>query len=180
MRLQQAINEQNLSKPERLGNSAPLCSGQRVCYGEEYEPMIDASVEYRSQPNRNWVGRMSLLVPSGEVLVLANDPEIGVAPPFIAAATALGIDLRAPRARVRTGYSRLLKQTMEWVWNLGTSVRLPQLWGMVKTADERRAEGRSLCSSLSAGKPHASPGNGGRRKAVDIVLQQEVGACPTW
>lgn len=175
MRLQQAINEQNLSKPERLGNSAPLCSGQRVCYGEEYEPMIDASVEYRSQPNRNWVGRVPFLMAFGEVLVLANDPETGVAPPFIAAATALGSDLRAPRARVRTGYSRLLMQTMEWVWNLGTSVRLPQLWGMVKTADERRAEGRSLCSSLSAGKPFTW-----RREAVDIVLQQEVGACPAW
>lgn len=176
MRLQQAINEQNLSKPERLGNSAPLCSGQRVCYGEEYEPMFDASVEYWSQPNRNWVGRMSLPAASGEELVLANDPETGVA----IKATALGSDLRAPRARVRTGYSRLLMQTMEWVWNLGTSVRLPQFLGMVKTADERRAEGRSLRSSLSAGKPHASPGNGGRRKAVDIVLQQEVGTCPIW
>lgn len=46
MRLQQTINEQNLSKPEGLGNSAPLRSGQRICYGEEYEPTSDASVEY--------------------------------------------------------------------------------------------------------------------------------------
>ncbi len=78
MRLQQTINEQNLSKPERLENSAPLCSGQRVCYGEEYEPMPDASVDYWNQPNRNWVGRVSLLVASGEELVLASDPETGV------------------------------------------------------------------------------------------------------
>jgi hypothetical protein len=137
--------------------------------------MIDASVEYRSQPNRNWVGRVPFLMAFGEVLVLANDPETGVAPPFIAAATALGSDLRAPRARVRTGYSRLLKQTMEWVWNLGTLAWLPPLWGMIKTADDRRAEGRSLRSSLSAGKPCTW-----RREAVDTVLQQEVGLCPAW
>ena len=129
MRLQQTINEQNLSKPERLGNSAPLCSGQRVCYGEEYEPMPDASVEYWSQPNRNWVGRVSRLVASGEELVLANDPETGVA----SVATAFGIDLRAPGARVHTGYSRLLKQTMEWVWNLGTLVWLPPILSGIKT-----------------------------------------------
>ncbi len=176
MRLQQTINEQNLSKPERLGNSALLCSGQHVCHGEEYEPMPDASVEYRSQPNRNWVGRVSLLVASGEGLVLDCDPETGVA----IVATAFGIVLRAPRARVHTGYSRLLMQTMEWVWNLGTLAWLPPLWGMIKTADERRAKGRSLRSSLSAGKPHASPGNGGRREAVDIDLQQEVDLCPAW
>jgi hypothetical protein len=171
VRLQQTINEQNLSKPERLGNSAPLCSGQRVCYGEEYEPMPDASVEYRSQPNRNWVGWVSPSAASGGELVLANDPETGVA----VAATALGIDLRAPGARVRTGYSRLLKQTMEWAWNLGTLAWLPPILGMIKTADDRRAKGRSLRSSLSAGKPHTW-----RREAVDTVLRQEVGACPAW
>lgn len=46
VRLQQTIHEQNLSKPEGLGNSAPLRFGQRICYGEEYEPTSDASVEY--------------------------------------------------------------------------------------------------------------------------------------
>lgn len=176
MRLQQTINEQNLSKPVRLGNSAPLCSGQRVCYGEEYEPIPDASVEYWTQPNRNWVGRMSLLVTSGEELVLANDPETGVAH----VATAFGIVLRAPEARVHTGYSRLLRQMMEWVWNLGTLAWLPLTLGMIKTADERRAKGRSLRSSLRMGKPSTHPRNGGRRKAVDTDLQQEVDLCPAW
>jgi hypothetical protein len=39
--------------------------------------MIDASVEYRSQPNWNRVGRVPFLTASGEVLVLADDPETG-------------------------------------------------------------------------------------------------------
>lgn len=171
MRLQQTINEQNLSKPGRLGNSAPLCLGQRVCYGEEHEPMSDASVEYRNQPIRNWVGRAWFLAMSGEELVLADEPETGVAP----LVTALGIDLRAPRACVHTEYSRLLMQTMEWVWNLGTFVQFPRSWGIIKTADERRTKGRSLRSSLSAGKPCTW-----RRKAVDTDLQQEVDVCPAW
>lgn len=172
MRLQQTIHEQNLSKPEGLGSSAPLRFGQRVCYGEEYEPTPDASVEYRDQPNRNCqVGRTWLLAVSGEELVLANDPETGAA--FLAAA--FGEDLRAPRARVHTGYSRLLSQMMEWVWNLGTLARLPPHWGMIKTAGDRRTKGRSLRSSLRMGKPSAW-----RREAVDTVSQQEVGACPAW
>lgn len=41
--------------------------------------MSDASVEYRSQPDRNWVGRVPFLTAFGEVLVLANDPETGAA-----------------------------------------------------------------------------------------------------
>ena len=170
MRLQHTINEQNLSKLESLGNSAPLCLGQRVCNGEEYEPMSDASVEYRNQPIRNWVGRAWFLAMSGEELVLADEPETGVAH----LVTALGIDLRAPRASVHTEYSRLLMQTMEWVWNLGTFVRLPLL-GMIKTADDRWARGRSFRSSRSAGKPRTW-----RRKAVDTDLQQEVDVCPAW
>ncbi len=89
-------------------------------------------------------------------------------------------DLRASGGGIRTGYSRLLKRMMEHVWNLGTLVWLPLLQWMIKTADERRAKGRSLRSSLSAGKPCTSPGNGGRREAVDTVLQQEVGVCPAW
>jgi hypothetical protein len=89
-------------------------------------------------------------------------------------------DLRASGGRVRTGYSRLLKRMMEHVWNLGTLVWLPPLWGMIKTADDRRTKGRSLRSSLSAGKPHTCPNNGRRRKAVDTVSQQEVGLCPAW
>lgn len=171
MRLQQTINEQNLSKPERLGNSVPPCSGQRVCYGEEYEPMYDASVECGA--NQIGIGLVGCrlwrhLVKSWSWLMILRPGR-----PLWAAAS--GNDLRAPEARVHTGYSRLLRQTMEWVWNLGTSVRLPQLLGMIKTADERRTEGRSLRSSLSAGKPHTW-----RRKAVDTVLQQEVGLCPAW
>jgi len=43
---------------------------------------------------------------SGEVLVLANDPETGVAH----WAAAPGSVLRAPGARVHTGYSRLPRQ----------------------------------------------------------------------
>ena len=170
MRLQQTINEQNLSKPGRLGNSAPLCLGQRVCYGEEYEPMSDASVEYRNQPIRHWVGRAWFLAMSGEELVLANDPETGVA--YLV--TAFGIVLRAPKAGVHTGYSRLLSQMMDGAWKLGTFVRLP-LRGMIKTADDRWARGRSFRSSRSAGKPRTW-----RREAVDRVLQQEVGVCPAW
>lgn len=170
MRLQQTIHEQNLSKPEGLGNSAPLRSGQRICYGEEYELMSNASVEYWNQPIRNWVGRACLLGMSGEELVLANDPETGVA----CWVTVLGIVLRAPRVRVHTGYSRLLSQMMECAWNLGTFVRFP-LRGMIKTADDRRIKGRSLRSSLRTGKPSTW-----RREAVDRVLQQEVGSNPAW
>ena len=133
--------------------------------------MPDASVDDEEPANRNWAGRTCLLGMCGEALVLANEPETGVA--YLV--TAPGIDLRAPRACVHTEYSRLLMQTMEWVWNLGTFVRLPRSWGMIKTADERRTKGRSLRSSLSAGKPCTW-----RRKAVDTDLQQEVDVYPAW
>ena len=133
--------------------------------------MPDASVDDEEPANRNWAGRTCLLGISGEELVLANDPETGVA--YLV--TAFGIVLRAPKAGVHTGYSRLLMQTMEWVWNLGTFVQFPRSWGMIKTADERRTKGRSLRSSLSAGKPCTW-----RRKAVDTDLQQEVDVCPAW
>ena len=133
--------------------------------------MSDASVEYWSQPNRNCqVGRACLLGMSGEELVLANDPETGVA--YLV--TAFGIVLRAPKAGVHTGYSRLLSQMMEGAWNLRTFVRLP-LRGMIKMADDRWARGRSFRSSRSAGKPRTW-----RREAVDRVLQQEVGSNPAW
>lgn len=89
-------------------------------------------------------------------------------------ATAFGSDLRAPKAGVHTGYSRLLKQTMEGAWNLGTSQWLPLRWqGMIKTADDRCREGRSLRSSPRAGKLLTW-----RREAMGTVSQQEVGACP--
>ena len=133
--------------------------------------MPDASVDDEEPANRNWAGRTCLLGISGEELVLANDPETGVA--YLV--TAFGIVVRAPKAGVHTGYSRLLMQTMEWVWNLGTFVQFPRSWGMIKTADERRTKGRSLRSSLSAGKPCTW-----RRKAVDTDLQQEVDVCPAW
>ena len=133
--------------------------------------MPDASVDDEEPANRNWAGRTCLLGISGEELVLADEPETGVAH----LVTALGIDLRAPRACVHTEYSRLLMQTMEWVWNLGTFVQFPRSWGMIKTADERRTKGRSLRSSLSAGKPCTW-----RRKAVDTDLQQEVDVYPAW
>ncbi len=170
MRLQQAINEQNLSKPEGLGNSAPLRSGQRVRYGEEYEPMSDASVEYRSLPTG--IGQVGCrlrwhLVKSWSWLMIPGPGRHS----FVAA---FGSVLRAPEVRVHTGYSRLLKRTMEWVWNLGTLVRLPPR-RMVKTADDRRNKGRSLRSSLGTGKPSTW-----RRRAVDTESQQEVGACPAW
>ena len=132
--------------------------------------MPDASVDDKEPANRNWAGRTCLLGISGEELVLANDPETGVA--YLV--TAFGIVLRAPKAGVHTGYSRLLSQMMEGAWNLGTFVRLP-LRGMIKTADERRTKGRSFRSSLSAGKPCTW-----RRKAVDTDLQQEVDVCPAW
>ena len=132
--------------------------------------MPDASVDDKEPANRNWAGRTCLLGISGEELVLANDPETGVA--YLV--TAFGIVLRAPKAGVHTGYSRLLSQMMEGAWNLGTFVRLP-LRGMIKTADDRRTKGRSLRSSLSAGKPCTW-----RRKAVDTDLQQEVDVCPAW
>ena len=41
--------------------------------------MSDAAVEYRNQPIRNWVGRAWFLAMSGEELVLADEPETGVA-----------------------------------------------------------------------------------------------------
>ena len=132
--------------------------------------MPDASVDDKEPANRNWAGRTCLLGISGEELVLANDPETGVA--YLV--TAFGIVLRAPKAGVHTGYSRLLSQMMEGAWNLGTFVRLP-LRGMIKTADDRWARGRSFRSSRSAGKPRTW-----RREAVDRVLQQEVGVCPAW
>ena len=138
--------------------------------------MDDASVEYAEPTERNWVGRAWLSAVSGEVLVLANDPETGVGN----LTTILGSDLRAPRIRVHTGYSRLLSQMMEWVWNLGTLFRLPTICRMVKTADDRRTKGRSLRSSLSVGKPHTYISNGWRREAVDSVLQQEIGLCLAW
>ena len=133
--------------------------------------MPDASVDDEEPANRNWAGRTWFLGISGEELVLADDPETGVA--YLV--TAFGIVVRAPKAGVHTGYSRLLMQTMEWVWNLGTFVQFPRSWGMIKTADERRTKGRSLRSSLSAGKPCTW-----RRKAVDTDLQQEVDVCPAW
>ena len=85
-------------------------------------------------------------------------------------------DLRASGGGFRTGYSRLLKRTMEHVWNLGTFAQPPwcESW-MAKTAGERCAEGRSLRSSLRAGKPSTW-----RREAVDTGSRQEVGACPAW
>ena len=132
--------------------------------------MPDASVDDEEPANRNWAGRTCLLGISGEELVLANDPETGVA--YLV--TAFGIVLRAPKAGVHTGYSRLLSQMMEGAWNLGTFVRLP-LRGMIKTADDRWARGRSFRSSRSAGKPRTW-----RREAVDRVLQQEVGSNPAW
>lgn len=85
-------------------------------------------------------------------------------------------DLRASGGGIRTGYSRLLKRTMERVQNLGTSVWPP--WrkpGMTKTAGERCAGGRSFRSSPRAGKPPTW-----RREAVDTASRQEVGACPAW
>ena len=132
--------------------------------------MPDASVDDKEPANRNWAGRTCLLGISDEELVLANDPETGV----VYLVTAFGIVLRAPKAGVHTGYSRLLSQMMEGAWKLGTFVRLP-LRGMIKTADDRWASGRSFRSSRSAGKPRTW-----RRKAVDTDLQQEVGVCPAW
>ena len=132
--------------------------------------MPDASVDDEEPANRNWAGRTCLLGISGEELVLANDPETGVA--YLV--TAFGIVLRAPKAGVHTGYSRLLSQMMEGAWNLRTFVRLP-LRGMIKMADDRWARGRSFRSSRSAGKPRTW-----RREAVDRVLQQEVGSNPAW
>ena len=133
--------------------------------------MPDASVDDKEPANRNWAGRTCLLGISGEELVLANDPETGVA--YLV--TAFGIVLRAPKAGVHTGYSRLLSQMMEGAWNLGTFVQFPRSWGMIKTADDRWARGRSFRSSRSAGKPRTW-----RRKAVDTDLQQEVDVCPAW
>jgi hypothetical protein len=90
--------------------------------------------------------------------------------------SAFGTDLRAPEARIHTGYSRFLRRTMECVRNLGTSSRLPRRLAprMIETADDRRDEGRSLRSSPRAGKPLTW-----RREAVDTVSRQEAGKCPT-
>lgn len=176
MRLQQTINEQNLSKPERLGSSVPPCSGQRACKGEEIEPTSDASESGWSLPigtGQVGYGLWLYLVKRWSWLMILG-------PGRLVRAVALRIELRTPRAGVRTGYSRLLKQAMEGAWNLGTSVWLPPLVGMIKTADDRRAEGRSLRSSLNAGKPHTGPRNGRRREAVDAISFQEVDKCPAW
>jgi hypothetical protein len=90
--------------------------------------------------------------------------------------SAFGKELRAPKARIHTGYSRFLIRTMECVRNLGTSSRLPQRLTprMIETADDRHDEGRSLHSSPGTGKPFTW-----RRKAVDAVSRQEAGKCPT-
>lgn len=59
-----------------------------------------------------------------------------------------------------------------------TSLRL--LLGMMEATHERFDEGRSLRSSLRAGKPFTrSILRTWRRETVDIVSKQEVGLCPT-
>jgi hypothetical protein len=90
--------------------------------------------------------------------------------------SAFGKDLRVPKARIHTGYSRFLIRTMECMRNLGTSSWLPRRLTprMIETADDRRDEGRSLRSSPRAGKPLTW-----RREAVDTVSRQEAGKCPT-
>jgi hypothetical protein len=85
--------------------------------------------------------------------------------------SAFGEDLRAPKARIHTGYSRFLIRTMECMRNLGTSLRPPRrpTPRMIETADDRHDEGRSLRSSPRAGKPLTW-----RREAVDTGSRQDA------
>jgi hypothetical protein len=153
----------------RWGPPTPARFGERVREGKRCEPMNEASLEYGAHQRGG--RRVSVkLVERWTVLMITERGERAVH------VSAFGEDLRAPNARVHTGYSRFLIRTMECVRNLGTSSQPPRRltpW-MIEMADDRRDEGRSLRSSPRAGKPFTW-----RRKAVDAVSRQEAGECPT-
>ena len=131
--------------------------------------MKEASLEYGArQRGGRWVSVK--LVERWTALTIAEQGGVHVH------TSASGKDLRAPEARIHTGYSRFLIRTMECVRNLGTSSQPPRrlMPRMIETADDRHDEGRSLRSSPRAGKPLTW-----RRKAVGAVSQQEAGKCPT-
>ena len=156
----------------RRGPPTPTRCGERVREGKRCEPMQEASSEHCARQCGG--GRVSVkLVERWTALMIA---ERGVCGRSGVRISAFGKDLRSPKARIHTGYSRFLIRTMECVRNLGTSSRLPRRLTprMIETADDRYDEGRSLRSSPRAGKPLTW-----RRKAVDTVSRQEAGKCPT-
>ena len=156
----------------RRGPPTPTRCGERVREGKRCEPMQEASLEYGTRQCGG--GRVSVkLVERWTALMIAERGECGRSG---VRTSAFGEDLRAPKARIHTGYSRFLIWTMECVRNLGTLSRPPRrpTPRMIETADDRRDEGRSLRSSPRAGKPLTW-----RREAVDTVSRQEAGKCPT-
>jgi hypothetical protein len=130
------------------------------------ESMMEASVDFGThQRGDGWVGIKPVdrwtvrRTRDGEAVLLTSAP---------------GAELRAPRAKLHTGYSRLLRLTMECPRNRGTSTQLPRRFAprMIETADERGDEGRNLRSSPRTGKPFTW-----RRKVVDAASQQEGDGC---
>src|SRR3954452_8674982 len=117
-----------------------------------------------------WAGQRQ----AGGALDRANDRGTGRSGRSGGRTSAFGTELRAPKARIHTGYNRFLRRTMECVRNLGTLSRPPRhlMPRMIEMADDRRDEGRSLRSSPRAGKPFTW-----RREAVDTVSRQEAGEC---
>ena len=156
----------------RRGPPTPTRLGERVREGKRCEPMLEASLEHCTRQCGG--GRASVkLVERWTALMIAERGGCGRSG---VRTSAFGKGLRAPKARIHTGYSRFLIRTMECMRNLGTSLRLPRRLTprMIETADDRRDEGRSLRSSPRAGKPFTW-----RREAVDTVSRQEAGKCPT-
>jgi hypothetical protein len=162
------------TRQSRMRRGPPTLTrfGERVREGKRCEPMQEASSEHCARQCGG--GRVSVkLVECWTALTIAERGDCGRSSDR---RSAFGKELRSPKARIHTGYSRFLIRTMECVRNLGTSSWLPRLLAprMIETADDRRDEGRSLRSSPRTGKPFTW-----RREAVDTVSRQEAGECPT-
>lgn len=169
MCLWETINEQNPSKPD----GRPL-SGRPVRrarpYGEFNEPMMEASE--RQFPRQIESGRGSRKT-GGELFAAIRAANGGMRDSRTSAHGCI-CDGRAPdttRGRVGSCSGR---RSVTGTWEPCRGFPGPNGRGMTKATGERHGKGRSLRSSLRAGKPSTW-----RREAVDAAGKQEADTCPT-
>lgn len=160
---------------ERAGTSDPVSgSACKPAMVKETESMVDASVEYGTcqlgsgQDNSlQWQG-------VGGVLVCAGKSQTGglrasASQPWDVFALSCGPNPHGVKSAPKAGKRSYSEPKNLIIASLPCAVR------MMEATHERCDEGRSLRSSLRAGKPSARSTIGTRRReTVDIVSKQEV------
>ena len=165
---------------ERAGTSDPVSgSACKPAMVKETESMADASLEYGTcqlgsgqDGSRPGLGNGGVLACSGDSQ--AGGTQLSARQPWDVFTVFHGLIPHGVKSAPKAG-----KRSHSEPKNLNTASLSLSLAGMMEATHDRCGEGRSLRSSLRAGKPSTRPARPRQREAVDTVSEQEAGLCPT-